>query len=223
MTRRLVIRMLGSALIPAALMPWALHAQSAGGKRSIDVAREIFARAVARSFQHELTSFRVLPVSDPSDVYSSLRFGDLYAWSAEAIGGKVFVNGFASAGADAAVAFEGCVDGLGNLLGLKALMKAMRVNQPPQRMPLTQIMPRVAFCLNRADLGEILFGARVMESSGFAAPEAVVEPSLRPQKSGQMLIYFTMIPGLTGTWEIWKITVSILADDSALIDRRPLV
>lgn len=217
MNRRHALLILGSSLTALTL-----RAQPTGGKRGIDVARDIFALAVAHSFKRDPASFRVLPVSEPSEAYAGLRLGDLHAWSAEVIGGRVFVNGFASAGENAGSAFEGCVDTFGKPLGLAALLSAMRLNEPLQRLSLEQMMPRIAFCLNRPDLGEILFDPKVMESSGFATPDAVTEPRLHPQKSGHMLTYFTMVPGLTGTWDVWQVSLTVMADYVSLITRQPL-
>lgn len=134
----------------------------------------------------------------------------------------MFVNGFASAGENPASAFEGCLDIFGKPRGLAALLSAMRIDEPTRRLPLEQILPRITFCLNRPELGEILFNQTIMESSGFAPSDAVTEPRLIAQKSGHRLRYFTMVSGRTGTWDIWRISLTVAAGYDATIDRQPL-
>ena len=61
-----------------------------------------------------------------------------------------------------------------------------------------------------------------MESSGFVTPDAVTEPRLHAQKSGHLLTYFTMVPGLTGTWDVWQVSLTVTANYASFVNRQPL-
>lgn len=199
-----------------------LGAQSGGARRTIDLARMNFARAVAVAFNREPRSFQVIPLAgvEPGETFAALRTGELHAWTAEEMTGKSIVCGFASAGPETAIAFENYQGGLGQAAGIAPLLRACHVLDRRTRLPVKDLVARVAFCLNRWERGEFLYDPAVAKSSGFESPKGVGPPSLRAQKQGMRLTYFTMIPGNTGTFGYVKVTITIMDDYTTTIDRQ---
>lgn len=192
-----------------------------GGQRMADVARANFARAVAASLGFDPMRFVVVPLSgaEELDSQAALKIADLRAWSALDASRRVLVNGFAGPGPGVRVAFEGFAGGPGVNGGLSALMEAMQVLDPARRLPIDAIVERVAFCLNRTDRAEMLFDAQVLRGSGFEPPAGVRSPSLRTTRQGVLLTYFAMVQGLTGTFDLWKVGVSVAPGYRVQIER----
>ncbi len=208
---------LGAGIAPAA-------AQSAGAMRSADVARDRFAEALIRDRGLTRGRFTVDPPTGAEEggYHARLKTGRLWAWSALAPDLRVLVNGFAGSGAPSNIAFEGYEAGIGEPGGLAALMVAMHVFDPRRALPIDEMLPRLGFCLNRLDMGEFLFEEEVMRGSGFATPKAVRPPFIRDQGAGKLLTYFTMVQGLTGTFDVWQIEVSVAPDFRTSVHRTNL-
>lgn len=192
-----------------------------GARRSADIAREIFARNIRDSLGLAPGSFEVHPPTGLEDAgyHAALKTGPLYAWTALDAKLRVLVNGFAGPGPGLQIAFEGFKGSISHLGGLSALMEAMNVLDPPNRMPLDDIVNRVCFCLNRTDRGEFLFDADVMRSSGFDAPAQVRPPAITTRRGHVALTYFTMVQGFTGTFDIWKIVVTVATGYDVIVVR----
>ena len=169
--------------------------RAVGDEAALDGAREVFAAAVSGSLKIKRDAIQVIPVAIPSEVYSELTTGNLYAWTALYRDGKELVNGFAGL-EEGTVSFAEYPDG-----GITELLKACHVLSRKERIPLDELVARIAFCLNRVGTGEIVYDPKLYKSSGFAVPDGVRKPAMHSQKSGEQFIYFTMIPGNTGTWE----------------------
>lgn len=208
---------LGVGIAPAA-------AQPAGGRRSADVARARFAAALVRDRGLTPGAFSVDPPTgaEESGYHARLKTGPLWAWSALDAELRVLVNGFAGAGPGLDIAFEGHEAGIGAPGGLAALMQAMDVLDPRPALAIDEMVLRLGFCLNRPALGEFLFEEEVMRGSGFAPPEAVRPPVLRAEGAGRALTYFTMVQGLTGTFDVWQIDVSVAPDFRTQVHRTNL-
>ncbi len=187
-----------------------------GDEATLAAAREVFAAAVSSSLNLKRDQFQVIPVATPSEVYAKLTTKSLFAWTAVDRDEKDLVNGFAGS-EEGSVAFETYREG-----GLTELLKACHVLSRKQRIPLGELVERVAFCLNRVGTGEVVFDPKVFRTSGFSPPTAIKKPNLRTLKSGEQLTYFTMIHGNTGTWEVWKVTLTILPDYRVILVRDPL-
>ncbi|BBK41223.1 hypothetical protein STVA_12430 [Allostella vacuolata] len=202
-----------AGILGAALVGRPAAAQPSGGKRTADVAREIFALNVRNSLGLAAGTFDVFPAAGLEDAgyHATLRTGPLFAWTAQGTEGRVLVNGFAGAGPGAGIAFEGFNGGPAGRGGLSALMRAVRLLDPRRRLPTQQIVDRVAFCLNRADRAEFLFDADVVRGSGFEPPPAIAGPSIRVRSGRVLLTYFTLVPGPTGAFEFGKVTVGVAA------------
>lgn len=210
-----------AGLTAAALSGRGVLAQASGSKRSEDIAREIFARNIADSLGMEPGSFEVHPPSGLEDAgyHAALKTGPLYAWTAIDANLRALVNGFAGPGPGVQIAFEGFAGGIGHSGGLSALMEAMSFLDPPNRMPLDDIVNRVCFCLNRTDRAEFLFDAGIMRGSGFEPPAAVRPPAIRTQRAHVTLTYFTMVQGFTGTFETWKVAVTVTTGYDVIVTR----
>ncbi|MCZ4291534.1 hypothetical protein [Hoeflea alexandrii] len=220
MRRREMIAGLGCAVL------WGGHAmaQTSGGKRSEDIAREIFAHNIQVSLGLAPSSFEVHPPSGLEDAgyHAALKTGPLYAWTAVDAKLTALVNGFAGAGPGTQIAFGGFKGGIGHPGGLSALMEAMNFLDPPNRMPIDDIVKRVSFCLNRTDRAEFLFDGDVMRGSGFETPAAVRPPAVRTQRAHVTLTYFTMVQGLTGTFDVWKIVATVATGYAVIVTRQEI-
>ena len=218
MRRREMIAGLGGA----ALWGGRAMAQTSGAQRSEDSAREIFARNIRDSLGLAPGSFEVHPPAGLEDAgyHAALNTGPLYAWTAVDAKLTALVNGFAGSGPGIQIAFEGFKGGIGHPGGLSALMEAMSFLDPANRIPLNDIVNRVCFCLNRVDRAEFLFDADVMRGSGFEQPAAVRPPAIRTQRALGTLTYFTMVQGLTGTFDVWKIVVTVATGYDVIVTRQ---
>ncbi len=203
---------------------WAgrVMAQAPGTKRSADIAREIFARSLVDSLGLVPGSFEVHPLTGVENISSlaALKTGPLHAWTALDANLRPLVNGFAGPGPGIQIAFEGYKGGIGRPGGLSALMRAMHVLDPPNRMPLDDIVRRVTFCLNRTDRAEFLFDDDVMRSSGFEPPAAVHLPAITTRRGHVTLTYFTLVQGFTGTFDVWKIVVKVATGYDVIVARQ---
>lgn len=218
MRRREII----AGLAGVALSGGHVMAQTSGAKRSADIAREAFARNIQASLGLARGSFKVHPPAGLEDAgyHAALKTGPLYAWTAVDRDLRELVNGFAGPGPGIQIAFEGFKSGIGHPGGLSALMEAMSFLDPRNRMPLNDIVNRVCFCLNRTDRGEFLFDADVMRSSGFETPKEVRPPAIRKQRGHVTLAYFTMVQGFTGTFDVWKVSVTVAAGHDVIVARQ---
>lgn len=217
--RDVVAGLLGSAL---AVAPAA--GQPSGGKRTADVAREIFALNLRNSLGLAADSFTVFPPSGLEDAgyHATLKTGPLLAWTAVDADGRALVNGFAGPGPGVAVAFDGFKGGLTHTGGLSALMEAVHFLDPQRRLSTKEIVDRVTFCLNRTDRAEFLFEAQVVRGSGFEPPAVIREPSIRVQNNHVALTYFTMVQGFTGTFGFWKVIVSVVSGYDVIVEREDI-
>ena len=184
-------------------------------ENTAETSRKAFLRAAAAHLKISEKKLDIFPASsNPAE--ADLQIGDLHAWHVwKKKGGRVLA-GFSSGGADGAIAFDGYQE------GITALLKACQIHDSKKRPSAEQIARRVAFCLGNPTKAEILFDKVVYDASGFTPPDGVVPPVLIPQKSGQLLTYITMTPGNTGTWDLSKVSVTILPDYKTIITREPL-
>ena len=210
---------LGAVCSAAAWSP--ATAQPAGGRRTADMARTVFARNIESSLGLPVKSFEVLPSPglEEIDFQARLKTGSLLAWTAQDREARPLVNGFAGAGPGVEVAFEGFRGGVNRPGGLSALMRQMQFRVPARRPPFEAILDRVAFCLNRVDRAEHLFDENAIRGSGFEPPPVAGAPKIEAEHGLVALRYFTMVQGLTGTFDIWKITVGLDKDYAVTIDR----
>lgn len=205
----------------ALLFPQTAQTQEAGAKRTIDIASEIFLRAASAHLKIPEKKLEIHSASsNPAE--ADLQTGELHAWNVWKINGPRVLNGFSSAGPEGGIAFDGYEGGIGHPGGIADLLKAYHLHDPKKPLSAREIARRVAYCLNDLTVAEIIFDPTVYETSGFTPPETVVPPALRPQKTGQLLTYFTMTPDNTGTWRLRKVSVTILPDFRTLIQREDL-
>jgi hypothetical protein len=200
-----------------------VFAQSAGGKREYDVAMEIFRRNVAASFKMKEADLQISPVMEDYQAeapYEGLKTGAMWPfWALKKDGVTSVARGFASA--DGQVAFLRYKAGINQPGELADLLSACRVLDRRKRMEADEVAARLLWCLDTAKTGisEHLFDAKEVKALGWTPPKTVRKAEYRAQKTGVMLIYFTMTQGNTGTVDFHKVSVTVLPNFETIVHR----
>ncbi|MCB1208096.1 MAG: hypothetical protein KDK97_02155 [Verrucomicrobiales bacterium] len=197
--------------------------QEGGAKTRYDIALEAFQQAVMRSLKVKASEVIVSPVMERYQAeapYANLRTGELWPfWALKNDGVTTLVRGFASA--DGQIAFQGYEAGIGQTGGLSDLLKASAILDRRKRLKPEAMAARLLWCLAPAKVGtdEQLFDAKLVKQLGWTPPKGVRKAEYHPQKTGVMLIYFTMSQGNTGTLDFHKVSVTVLPNDEMIVQR----
>jgi len=203
--------------LPLLCLPLA-QAVAAGGRREFDASRDMFLRAAARHFGIAPKTLWIAPDDEREPIHMALRTGVLHAWSAWDREGLLRVRGFAARGVG--IAFDGYTDAFGNVIGLKHLIVALRLRDADRPHDIDAIANRFAFCLDRHAVAERRFDEAIYP---FTLPEGFdTEPRLYRDGALLRLEYLTMVPGLTGTFDLWRVHVAIDGNDRTSVTREPV-
>ncbi len=208
-------------------LPCTLSGQQTGAETTYEKARKNFIRHVAASLGVEENSLEANPINEEEEFYKSLKTGDLNAFTAEDRARKKTVTrGFSGMTTEgqATIAFNGYIAGIGQPGGIADLLKAASALDPEKRMKADDLSKRILWCLDPAKNGtsEKIFDAKHVADLGWEPPEGVGPARYLPQKTGIVILFYSISQGNTGTLNYHKYSITVLPDFKTLINREDL-